>query len=210
MTIKTIFFDFGGVIINTPSVRWVKRWKKVLGINNNQEILEMLENPQDSQLVKDICLGKIPEDTMWVMMTEQWHLNPALLAKIRNKLFSKRQLNKDVLNFMAEIRDQYQTAILSNAGDQSRQLMVDTYQLDRYVDKIIISAEEGVIKPDPRIFEIAMTRMNAEPETSLLLDDTLENVTAARAFGMEAVQFITTQQAIQDVRDHLFEVGSAE
>lgn len=205
MTIKTIFFDFGGVIINTPSVRWVKRWKKVLGINNNPEILEMLENPQDSPMVKDICLGKIPEDTMWMIMTEKWHLNPALLGKIRTKLFSKRQLNKDILNFMAEIQDQYQTAILSNAGDKSRHLMVDTYQLDHYVDEIIISAEEGVIKPDPRIFEIAMDRMNAEPETSLLLDDTLENVIAARAFGMKAVQFLDSKQAILAMRDYLNE-----
>jgi len=205
MTVRTIFFDFGGVIIKTPSVRWVKRWKKVLGINNHPEILEMLENPQESQLVKDMCLGKVPEDTMWVMMTEHWHLNPALLAKIRTKLFSKRQLNKDVLNFMAETQDHYQTAILSNAGDKSRNLMEDTYQLDRYVDEIIISAEEGVIKPDPRIYEIAMDRMGADPETSLLLDDTLENVTAAQAFGMKAVQFLDSKQAIQAVREYLHE-----
>ncbi len=210
MTVKTIFFDFGGVIIKTPSLRWVQRWKKVLGINNNPEILEMLENPQDSPLVKDICLGKIPEDTMWVLMTEKWHLNPALLERIRTKLFSRRQLNKDVLNFMAETQDQYQTAILSNAGDKSRHLMVDTYQLDRYVGEIIISAEEGIIKPDPRIFEIAMAKMGAEPETSLLLDDTLENVTAAQAFGMKAVQFLDSKQAILAVREYLLEERFAE
>jgi 2-haloacid dehalogenase len=62
-----------------------------------------------------------------------------------------------------------------------------------------------VIKPDPRIFEIAMDRLDAEPETSLLLDDTQENVTAARAFGMQAVQFINSQQAIQAVREYLNE-----
>jgi len=205
MTVKTIFFDFGGVIIKTPSVKWIKRWKKVLGINNNPEILEMLDNPQDSQLVKDICLGKVPEDTMWMVMTEQWHLNPALLGKIRTKLFSKRQLNKDILMFMSETQTKYQTAILSNAGDKSRQLMEETYQLDRYVDEIIISAEEGVIKPDPRIYEIAMNRMGAEPETSLLLDDTLENVVAARAFGMKAVQFLDSKQAIKEIREFLLD-----
>lgn len=205
MAVRTIFFDFGGVIINAPNFRWIKRWKRVLGINNHPEMLEMLENPHGSPLVKDNCLGKIPEDTMWVMITEKWHLNPALLEKIRRKLFSRRQLNQDILKFMAELQQNYQTAILSNAGDKARQLMVDTYHLDRYVDEIIISAEEGVIKPDPRIFQIAMDRLDAEPETSLLLDDNQENVTAARAFGMLAVQFVNTQQAIQAVDEYLNE-----
>lgn len=205
MTIKTIFFDFGGVIIKAPHHKWVNRWKKVLGIKDQPEILEMLENPQDSQLVKDICLGKIPEDHIWHIMAEKWHIKPALIEQIRRRIFSKRQLNQPIVKFMGELNGQYPIAILSNAGDKARRLMEDTYQLDRIVDDIIISAEEGVIKPDPRIFEIAMARMDAEPETSLLLDDTLENVSAARAFGMQAIQFINHQQAIQAVRDRLNE-----
>lgn len=205
MGISTIFFDFGGVIIKAPNARRVNRWKKVLGINDQPEILEMLENPQESQLVKDICLGKIPEDHIWVMMAEKWHIKPALIEQVRRRLFSKRQLNQTIVNFMSELNGKYQIAILSNAGDQSRRMMEDVYHLDRIVDDIIISAEEGVIKPDPRIFEIAMDRMSADPEASLLLDDTHKNVSAAREFGMQAVQFINTQQAIQAVRNHLNE-----
>jgi HAD superfamily hydrolase (TIGR01509 family) len=71
------------------------------------------------------------------------------------------------------------------------------------VDEIIISAEEGVIKPDRRIFEIAMSRLGTTPERSLLLDDHLPNVMAAREFGMHAVQFISPHQAIETVRIHL-------
>jgi epoxide hydrolase-like predicted phosphatase len=198
--IKTIFFDFGGVIIKPPNMKWIQRWKDQLGINEHPEILEMLENPHGSQLVQDICLGKAPEDYLWMVMTEKWHINPALLAQIRRRLRSSRQLNRQVVRFMDELKSQYQTAILSNAGDQARQLMEETYRLDRYVDTIIISAEEGVIKPDPRIFEIAMERMSAEPKSSLLVDDFEENVLAARAFGMQAVHFTDTHQAIDEVR----------
>ena len=198
--IKTIFFDFGGVIIKPPNYKWINRWKKQLGISEHPEIVEMLENPNGSQLVKDVCLGKVPEDHLWAVMTEKWRINPVLLEQIRRKLLSKRQLNKHILKFMNEVADGYATAILSNAGDQSRQLMEGTYQLHQIVDEIIISAEEGVIKPDPRIFEIAMTRMAAVPDTSLLVDDFEENVIAARAFGMQAVHFTDTHQAIDEVR----------
>lgn len=203
--IETIFFDFGGVIIKPHHNRWVNLWKNLMGINDQPEVLEMLENPNGSQLIEDIYLGKIPEDYMWFMMAEKWHVNPALIAFFRRWLFSKSQLNKKIVNLMGELHGQYQTAILSNAGDQTRWLLEEIYHLDRYVDEIIISAEEGVIKPDRRIFEIAMERLNVEPETSLLLDDNLKNVFAAREFGMEAVQFINNHQAIQAIRDYLDE-----
>ncbi len=201
--IKTIFFDFGGVIIKQPSDRWVGLWKKVLGTDDHPEIADMLENPHESQMIKDICLGKIPEDTMWRIMAEKWHFRPSMIGFFRRWLFSKRQLNQHMVKFLGELNGHYQTAILSNAGDQSRRLMEEIYRLGEYVDEIIISAEEGVIKPDPRIFEIAMDRMRTKPETSLLLDDHLANVEAARAFGMHAVQFIYHYQAIKMVRGHL-------
>ena len=198
--IQTIFFDFGGVIIQPPNVNWVNRWKNHLRISDHPEIIEMLENPNESQLVKDMCLGKITEDYVWVTMTQKWHINPVLLAQIKRRLLSKRQLNEPILKFMTELKGRYQTAILSNAGDKSRQLMEETYQLHQIVDEIIISAEEGVIKPDPRIFEIAMARMHAEPESSLLVDDFYANVMSAKAFGMQGVHFTDTQQAISEVR----------
>lgn len=201
--IKTIFFDFGGVIIKQPNHRGINFWKKALGVTGCPEIMEMLENPHDSQLVKDICLGKLPEDYMWMLMTEKWRLKPTAIKFLKRWMFSKRQLNRAVVNFMVELQADYNIAILSNAGDQTRALLEDTYQLKSVVDEMIISAEEGVIKPDRRIFEIAIERLNTRPEHSLLLDDYLTNITAAREFGMHAVQFISTHQAIAMVRSCL-------
>lgn len=203
MMIKTIFFDFGGVILKQPNERKLKLWKKALGVKDHPEVLDMLENPHDSQLVKNICLGKLPEDYLWTMMAEKWHLRPAVIRFLKRRMSSKRQINQPIVDFMAELHGQYQISILSNAGDQTRRLLEDTYQLKRYVDDIIISAEEGVIKPDRRIFEIAMSRLGTTPDRSLLLDDHLPNVMAAREFGMHAVHFISSHQAIDTVRVHL-------
>lgn len=203
MAIQTLFFDFGGVIIKTPSLKWLNRWNKILGFGDDPEIIEMLENPNGSKLVQEICLGNITEDQVWVMMAEKWHVNPKLINKIRRRLFTKRRLNKTLIRFIETLGNHYQVAILSNAGDQTRRVMEQVYHLDRVVDEIIISAEEGVIKPDERIFQIALERMNARPETSLLLDDYLVNVNAARSFGMKAVQFINNYQAIQTIEDLL-------
>ena len=201
--IKTILFDFGGVILNTPDFRWARRWQKIFGLQDHPEFAEMLNNPNQSQLVKDICLGKISEDQVWEVVSEKWRLKPKVIQGFRRRFFSKRRLNKPMIHFIVEVGANYQTAILSNAGDRTRQVIEEDFQLDRYLDEIIISAEEGVIKPDPRIFQIAMERLGAMPERTLFLDDTLENVLSAREFGMHAVQFINNHQAIQAMDDIL-------
>jgi len=205
MAIKTILFDFGGVIIKTPNLRWIQRWVKAPGFNQDPEILKMLTNPMKSEILCDVFLGKKPEEFIWVIIAERGHLSPRMVNLVRRHAFARFQLNKPFVRFVAELKNDYKTAILSNAGDQTRKVMEDRYHLHEIVDDIIISAEEGVVKPDPNIYQIAMERLNASPETLLLLDDMSENVLAARKFGMKAVQFINTKQAIRSVRDYLEE-----
>lgn len=201
--IKTILFDFGGVILKTPNIKWARRWLKLFGFRDHPEIAEMLTNPNESQFVKDICLGKISEDEVWEIVSEKWPVKPEAVQRIRRRIFSKSKLNKKMIKFMVEVQHDYKVAILSNAGDRTRQVIEEAYNLDRYLDEIIISAEEGVIKPDRRIYQIAMDRLMTEPEETLFLDDTLENVLAAREFGMHAFQFINNHQALQIMHDHL-------
>jgi putative hydrolase of the HAD superfamily len=108
---------------------------------------------------------------------------------------------------MNELHKDYQLGILSNAGDQSRSLMTDVFHLDQVVDEIIISAEEGVIKPDVEIYQIAMSRLDSKPEESLFIDDYGKNVEAAVDFGMKAIQFKDNEQAISMIRELLREEG---
>jgi putative hydrolase of the HAD superfamily len=82
-------------------------------------------------------------------------------------------------------------------------VMEDIFHLDRYVEDIIISAEEGIIKPDPRIYQIALERLGADPETTLFIDDYPPNVEAAREMGMKAVHFVENKQAIQRIKSYL-------
>lgn len=205
MAIRTIIFDFGGVLYKMPDPKHINKWMKLLGFSQDPEVMEMLANPNESQLVKEICLGKISEDQAWRMMHTKWRIKPETIRRFRNQFFSKRYLNRQMVRFMDELKDDYQLGILSNAGDQTRSLMTDVFHLDQRVDEIIISAEEGVIKPDFEIYQIAMDRLKTEPGQSLFLDDYARNVEAASNFGMKAVQFVDNKQAIQMIRDTLRE-----
>lgn len=172
----------------------------MLHLNDQPELMKMLTNPNDSALVQDMCLGKISEDHIWDLIADKWSVKPELISSLKGRMSSRRNLNKPMLALMDRLNKVYQTAILSNAGDQTRHLMENTFRLDQYVEEIIISAEEGVIKPDHKIYQIAMDRLKTTPDRSLFIDDYLPNVEAARAFGMQAIHHTDNQRTFKKVK----------
>ena len=63
------------------------------------------------------------------------------------------------------------------------------YPQMRHMKDVIVSAREGVIKPDPKIYAIADARLPYRPEDVVFFDDRQANVDAARAHGFDAELF---------------------
>jgi len=64
---------------------------------------------------------------------------------------------------------------------------------------IVVSGEEGVIKPDLRIFRILLERYGIAPEHAVFIDDNAANTAAAAALGMHGIHFRSSRQ----LRDEL-------
>jgi HAD superfamily hydrolase (TIGR01509 family) len=78
---------------------------------------------------------------------------------------------------------------LSNASDNARQIFGDRYGMLDHFDSVTVSAEERVMKPNPRIYHTALSRAGAEPGEAVFVDDFIENVEAARVLGIHGVHF---------------------
>ena len=59
----------------------------------------------------------------------------------------------------------------------------------RYFDDTLISADVGLVKPDPEIFHLACRRFDIIPSESAFIDDTPINAEAAHHIGMRAFVF---------------------
>lgn len=58
----------------------------------------------------------------------------------------------------------------------------------KYIDLVIASAEEGVSKPDKRIFEIALKRSNCDPANAVMIGDRIDNdIVPAKMLGMRTI-----------------------
>jgi 2-haloacid dehalogenase len=83
---------------------------------------------------------------------------------------------------------------LSNFSAETFPIACQRAPLREWFDGIVVSGEEGVAKPDARIFEIVCERFALEPATTLFVDDSERNVAAAIAFGFDAVPFEDPEQ----------------
>jgi len=196
MGIDTIIFDFGGVLYKTPDMKKMLRWQKLLGIADDPEVTQLIIDPSKSDLFWDVMRGKLTEDEMWTLLGTRWHIPPKIGNRFLKNVMSKRRLNKPLAKFLQTLRSRYKTAILSNAGDKTRITMEKVFGLNALVDEIIISAEEGVAKPDHALYEIALRRLDSKPENCIFVDDLLENVNAAIAIGMNAILHVENDTTI--------------
>ena len=69
-----------------------------------------------------------------------------------------------------------------------------------YMDGGVVSFEVGMTKPDPRVFRRFLERYGLRPESCLFIDDTEDNVAAARALGFKGIVFRTYEALLGELR----------
>jgi putative hydrolase of the HAD superfamily len=107
------------------------------------------------------------------------------------------------MTFVRGLRPRYRTGLLSNAFHSLRPALTDRFPIADAFDAIVISAEEGLVKPDRRIYEAALLRLGVAAQEAVFVDDFEENCEGARAVGMHAVRFESAIQARQAVESLL-------
>lgn len=102
-------------------------------------------------------------------------------------------------SLMDELHNQgYQICLLSN-------ITADLKDITLHItddDKTFLSFELGLIKPDPRIYEIVLQKLNAKPEEVLFIDDLQKNINAAQALGIHGIVY-HRESIIQEVKQLL-------
>ena len=91
---------------------------------------------------------------------------------------------KDCLKKLSRI---YKIGVIANQSLGTSESL-ENLGVRKYLDLIIASAEEGVSKPDRRIFEIALERSCCKPENAVMIGDRIDNdIVPAKQLGMKTI-----------------------
>ncbi len=109
--------------------------------------------------------------------------------------------NRELLDYIATLKPHYKIGMLSNISSRDRlNIRFAEGELETTFDTIVASGDEGYVKPQSEIYEIAATRLGVQPNECVMIDDIAEFCEGARATGMQAIQFVSNTQAVTDLQ----------
>lgn len=197
MQLGALIFDFGGVIVRTEDRSPREQLAEELDMTYDQ-LSDVIFAGESSRLAS---LGLITAEEHWEAVSDDLGLSANDLPRIKDHFWAGDILDFDLVELIRSFRPKYQTALLSNAWDDLRDMLADHWKIADAFDEIVISAEEGVVKPYPQIYQITLERLNLEPGQAVFVDDFIENVQAAQAFGMQTIHFRSIDQVRAELKD---------
>jgi 2-haloacid dehalogenase len=94
------------------------------------------------------------------------------------------------VELLAELRAAgYELHALTNWSAETFALTRPRFAFLAWFESILVSAEVGLIKPDPRIFQLLLERIGRAARACIYIDDSQRNVDAAAALGFDALHF---------------------
>jgi len=198
MAIKAIIFDMEGVLMITRDKDLPTSWAKSLNapydavreafhseMNDKSDLGEITQIEFDQYLIKTLGLGNDSVPIVRQVVDEQCFIDEIILEKIQ------------------ELKKDYKIGLLSNYSKLMREKIENEWNIKHLFDDIIISCEVGVIKPDPAIFQLALSRLGVSASEAVLIDDRVKNIEGAHQFGLHAILFLSRDQALQDLDELL-------
>lgn len=174
--IKAIVFDCFGVLI-TDVLQGIKA-----GLART--------NPAAAQEIRDLIAANNrgfispPESTARIAA-----IMGQTLEQFRGMVAEREQKNTELLGYIAELRKDYKTALLSNVARSSLDKRFPDNELQIYFDLIAASAEIGAAKPDRDAYHFVSDQLGLLPEECVFTDDKLSFCQAAESAGMHAIVY---------------------
>ena len=204
MTIKTIIFDFGGVVTNSP-IEGFKKLEDTYGyakglitsINMNNPNSNAWAQSERGEINIDTFLSQFEKEALEIgqkinaneiLMQLYGSLRPIMVNKIislakskKYKLICLTNVLKGIKKFMPKEREEDVNNIMS------------------YFDVIYESYKIGMRKPESRIYEYIIENLAIIPNEAVFLDDLGMNLKTAKKLGINTIKVVDPEESIKEL-----------
>jgi len=126
------------------------------------------------------------------------------IGKLKHETAHLIAIRPTTLDFLHALRGSGRAAwLVTNAHHKSLNLKLDRTGIGQYFDRIICSHDFDAPKESPEFWQRLRTREPFEPARSLMIDDSLSVLAAARAYGIGQVLTIAQPDSRRPVREGL-------
>ena len=195
--IESVIFDWGGVLIDDPRPGLLQYCSEAFGLP-----LEDYTPVHDSFL-DEFHKGLISEESFWRQISGKLDKPmPSARSQWYDAFRSAYVPKRGMFDLACSLHDKgYKTALLSNTELPA----VEFFHEQNYdmFDVLIFSCVESVMKPDRRIYEIALERLDSKAGRAVFIDDRQDYIQGAREAGLNTILF----ESINQVKEELAGLG---
>jgi putative hydrolase of the HAD superfamily len=203
--IEAVVSDFGGVL-TTPLLTSFMAIQDEIGISPESlgKAMRTLAAEDGENPLYALERGEIAEVDFLARLSDA--LEPQLgrrphLHRFREVYFEALDPNEPMIELMRELKASgKRMAMLTNNVREWEPLWRSMLPVDEIFETVVDSGFVGCRKPEARIYELTLERLELPAESCLFVDDLEVNCEGARAAGMNALHFRNNEQAIAEIR----------
>lgn len=168
--IKWIFFDIGSTLVNEHMV-YEHIFQDIAELTNKK--YEDIYN-EAVDIYKQNKKGDLELGIKYNLPKRRWHTEDEILYE-------------DAENVLKILIQKYKIGVIANQSFGTKDRLKN-FGILKYIDLVIASAEEGIAKPDLKIFEIALQRAKCNPNEAVMIGDRIDNdIVPAKKIGMHTI-----------------------
>ncbi len=103
-------------------------------------------------------------------------------------------VNNELLDYILELRKNNDVALLSNAAKGIYDMLFPNLDLNKYFDKVFISAYHNMQKPDLRFYKLCVDSFNKEYDEIYMIDDNIKNISHLNEIGIKGILYKNNQE----------------
>jgi putative hydrolase of the HAD superfamily len=203
--IEAVISDFGGVL-TTPLIESFMAFQDQTGITTEVlgQGMQAATAANGANPLFELERGEITEVEFLATLTDS--LEPLLghrpeMHRFKEIYFEALEPNVAMIELMRELKAEgFQMAMLTNNVREWEPLWRSMLPVDEIFETVVDSGFVGCRKPESRIYQLTLERIERPAEACLFVDDVLVNCEGARKAGLTAIHFQENEQAIAEIR----------
>lgn len=194
--IRHVFFDIGGVLGTNG---WDHEQRKLAVEHFNLDEAEF--QSRHEEMVGLLEQGQISLDEYCDVAV---FYEPRTFSKeeFRDFVFAQSKPFAESIAIARAVAEgcTYWVMTLNNEGEDLNRHRIKAFGLEDIFDAFLTSCWIGLRKPTRRFYDRALGISMANPQTSVFIDDRLQNITPAKALGMHTIHYQSPAQLANDLR----------
>ncbi|MBI2057197.1 HAD-IA family hydrolase [Candidatus Pacearchaeota archaeon] len=201
--IRAILLDVGGVLALGGNSKWKKGKFIPSGVHLNMAkklkvSIDQYLDSIDTAYVYAIT-GKLSPKKVLEILSQNFGISSKKLKKFYLDSYKKNfKQNKKLFNKLFELKKQgYKIAVLSDQWFLSKEALMPE-KLYKNFDELIVSCDVGVRKPNQKIYQLAVKKLNLSSKEILFIDNQKWNLEPAKKLGINVILFKSNKQLFKE------------